>query len=76
LKDLVAEIFEFYKDGRWHTIKDVCDRFAIEPAAAVQVVRFLATSSLLKLAEDGSAAMIDPTILRILARGSSHYDFM
>jgi hypothetical protein len=74
LNALIAEVFEFFKDGKWHSLEDVQETFGIDYFAADQIVRFLANSRLLRLNTNGSQAIIDQNIQQILNDDSPQDD--
>jgi hypothetical protein len=74
LDDLTAEVFEFFKDGKWHTLEDVQETFSLDYSAANQIIKFLADSRLIRLSADGSQAVIDHEVLQILQSESESHD--
>jgi len=59
-------VFEFFKDGVWHTLRDVQETFNIDYAAVDEIISFLAEYRLLRLSGDRSQAIIDDEVLQIL----------
>ena len=74
MNDLIADVFEFLRDGHWHARRDVEQSLNMDMEVADQIIEFLVKFGLLKSNADGSEIMMDLSVLSLLTHPSKEQD--